>query len=53
MKQHEPDVLVLKYTTLTKDPRTGLLVAIGGTEKAADILQRTGGLLSAPARRAQ
>ncbi|WP_030592090.1 hypothetical protein [Streptomyces globisporus] len=47
MKQHEPDFLVLEYITVTKDPRTGLVVAIGGTEKAADILQRTGGFLSA------
>ena len=30
-----------------KDPRTGLVVAIGGTEKAAYILQRTGSFLSA------
>lgn len=41
MKQHEPDFLVLEYITITKDPRTGLVV-VGGTEKAADILQRTG-----------
>ncbi|MFD4022249.1 hypothetical protein ACFWRV_01840 [Streptomyces sp. NPDC058576] len=47
MKQHEPDFLALEYITITKDPRTGLVVAIGGTEKAADILQRTGGFLSA------
>ncbi|MGW3835115.1 hypothetical protein [Streptomyces microflavus] len=47
MKQTEPDFLVLEYITITKDPRTGLVVAIGGTEKAADILQRTGGFLSA------
>ncbi|GAA3500733.1 hypothetical protein GCM10019016_078400 [Streptomyces prasinosporus] len=44
----EPDFWVLEYVTITKDPRTGLVVAIGGTEKAADILQRTGGFLSAP-----
>ncbi|MEU4486680.1 hypothetical protein AB0H94_17635 [Streptomyces purpurascens] len=48
MKQAEPDFWVLEYNTITKDPRTGLVVAIGGTEKAADILQRTGGFLSAP-----
>ncbi|CAM5717128.1 Golgi phosphoprotein 3 (GPP34) OS=Streptomyces microflavus OX=1919 GN=Smic_08570 PE=4 SV=1 [Streptomyces microflavus] len=47
MNQHEPDFLVLEYITVTKDPRTGLVVAIGGTQKAADILQRTGGFLSA------
>ncbi|MGW4197101.1 hypothetical protein [Streptomyces sp. NPDC005004] len=42
----EPDFWVLEYVTITKDPRTELVVAIGGTEKAADILQRTGGFLS-------
>ncbi|MCC9705976.1 hypothetical protein E4N62_12355 [Streptomyces sp. MNU76] len=46
MKQTEPEFWVLEY--ITKDPRTGLVVAIGGTEKAAYILQRTGGFLSAP-----
>lgn len=48
MKQTEPDFWVLEYVTITKDPRTELVVAIGGTDKAADILQRTGGFLSAP-----
>ncbi|WP_234432133.1 hypothetical protein [Streptomyces sp. NRRL S-378] len=48
MKPGEPDFLVLEYVTITKDPRTGLVVAIGGTERAADILQRTGGFLTAP-----
>ncbi|MEJ8638959.1 hypothetical protein [Streptomyces sp. MS2.AVA.5] len=47
MKQSEPDFWVLEYVTITKDPRTNLVVAIGGTERAADILQRTGGFLSA------
>ncbi|MFE2518431.1 hypothetical protein ACFXG9_24340 [Streptomyces mirabilis] len=47
MKQPEPDFWVLEYVTITKDPRTDLVVAIGSTEKAADILQRTGGFLSA------
>ncbi|MEU9288342.1 hypothetical protein AB0D57_27485 [Streptomyces sp. NPDC048275] len=47
MRQTEPDFWVLEYVTITKDPRSGLVVAIGGTEKAADILQRTGGFLSA------
>lgn len=41
MKQPEPDFWVLEYVTITKDPRTDLVVAIGGTETAADILQRT------------
>ncbi|THC47335.1 hypothetical protein [Streptomyces sp. A1499] len=48
MKQTEPDFWVLEYVTVTKDPRTELVVAIGGTDKAADILQRAGGFLSAP-----
>ncbi|GAA3196537.1 MULTISPECIES: hypothetical protein [Streptomyces] len=43
----EPDFWVLEYVTITKDPRTGLVVAIGGTEQAADLLQRAGGFLSA------
>ncbi|MFF6813451.1 hypothetical protein ACFZAG_26735 [Streptomyces sp. NPDC012403] len=48
MNQTEPDFWVLEYVTITKDPRTGLVVAIGGTEQATDILQRTGGFLTAP-----
>ena len=48
MKQTEPDFWVLEYVTITKAPRTDLVVDIGGTDKAADILQRTGGFLSAP-----
>ncbi|MDI3418593.1 hypothetical protein [Streptomyces luteolus] len=47
MKQTEPDFWVLEYVTITKDPNTDLVVAIGGTEKAAYILQRTGGFRSA------
>jgi hypothetical protein len=35
MKQPEPVFWVLEYITITKDSRTGLLVAIGGTEQAA------------------
>ncbi|MGW0792923.1 hypothetical protein ACWD04_33150 [Streptomyces sp. NPDC002911] len=38
-----------EYVTITKDPRTDLVLAIGGTDKAADILQRTDGFLSAAA----
>ncbi|MEV5244423.1 hypothetical protein [Streptomyces werraensis] len=53
MRQGEPDFLVLEYVTITKDPRTGLVVAIGGTERAADILQRTGGFLTAPGPRGE
>ncbi|MER6331375.1 hypothetical protein ABT298_19010 [Streptomyces sp. NPDC001034] len=47
MTQAEPDFFVLEYVTITKDARSGLVVAIGGTEQAAGILQRTGGFLSA------
>ncbi|MET9556806.1 hypothetical protein [Streptomyces sp. NPDC006645] len=47
MNHGEPDFRVLEYVTITLDPRTGLVVAIGGTEQAADILQRTG-FLDAP-----
>ncbi|MFD8064342.1 hypothetical protein ACFXA0_24115 [Streptomyces cyaneofuscatus] len=46
MKQHEPHFLAMEYITITKDPRTGLVVAIGGTEQAAGILQQSGGFLS-------
>ncbi|MER5215364.1 hypothetical protein ABT063_33665 [Streptomyces sp. NPDC002838] len=48
MKQNEPDFLVLEYLTITKDPRTGLVVAIGGTQPVAGILQRSGGFLNVP-----
>jgi hypothetical protein len=34
---------VLDHVTITKDPRTDLVITIGGTEKATDILQRAGG----------
>ncbi|MET8714870.1 hypothetical protein ABZV52_17090 [Streptomyces sp. NPDC004735] len=44
-----PDFRVREYVTITKDPRTDLVLAIGGTDKAADILQRTDGFLSAAA----
>ncbi|MGW4441929.1 hypothetical protein [Streptomyces sp. NPDC004682] len=37
---------MLKYVTITTDPRTGLVVAIGGTRTVSDILQRTGGFLA-------
>ncbi|MEV8351879.1 hypothetical protein ACFVTT_24445 [Streptomyces niveus] len=42
MTHGEPGFRVLEYVTLTKDPRTGLVVAIGGTKQVADILQRSG-----------
>ncbi|MFD9925806.1 hypothetical protein ACFWZK_06480 [[Kitasatospora] papulosa] len=44
-----PDFRVREYVTITKDPRTDLVLAIGGTDKAADILQRTDGFHSAAA----
>ena len=44
----EPDFFALEYITITKDSRTGHVVAIGGTERAAGILPRTGGFLNAP-----
>ncbi|GAA2442452.1 hypothetical protein GCM10010433_49500 [Streptomyces pulveraceus] len=44
----EPDFIEQNYITITKDPRTELVVAIGGTERAAGILQRVGGFLNAP-----
>ncbi len=51
MTVKEPYFSALEYVTITKDPRTDLVVAIGGTEKAADILQRTGGFITAPGAR--
>ncbi|MFJ2876518.1 hypothetical protein [Streptomyces sp. NPDC087298] len=44
----EPRFFVQDYITITKDPRTELVVAIGGNGRAADILQRAGGFLNAP-----
>ncbi|MFB8352950.1 hypothetical protein [Streptomyces niveus] len=41
MNREEPDFRVLEYLTVTKDPRPGLVVAIGRTEQAAGILQRS------------
>lgn len=38
----EPRFFVQDYITITKDPRTELVVAIGGNGRAADILQRAG-----------
>ncbi|MGW1974221.1 hypothetical protein [Streptomyces sp. NPDC001889] len=43
----EPRFLVLDYVTITQDPRSRLVVAIGGDERAADILQATGHVVSA------
>ncbi|MCZ1006858.1 hypothetical protein [Streptomyces lydicus] len=44
----EPRFSVLEYVTITRDPGTQLVVAIGGTDRAAGILQTTGGFVSAP-----
>ncbi|MCC3778733.1 hypothetical protein [Streptomyces sp. UNOB3_S3] len=44
----EPRFFVLDYITITRDPRTQLVVAIGGDNKAAGILQTLGGFVSAP-----
>ncbi|AJT62530.1 hypothetical protein T261_0841 [Streptomyces lydicus] len=46
--EDEPQFFVLDYITITRDPRTQLVVAIGGDQRAAGILQTTGGFLSAP-----
>ncbi|WP_329295665.1 hypothetical protein [Streptomyces pseudovenezuelae] len=52
MKQTEPDFMVLEYVTITKDSRTGLVIALGGTQEAAGILQRNG-FLDAPGPRGE
>ncbi|NUS85373.1 MAG: hypothetical protein HOY75_22255 [Streptomyces sp.] len=44
----EPDFFVLDYITITRDPRTKLVVAIGGDERVAGILQTAGGFIDAP-----
>ncbi|MFP8959217.1 hypothetical protein ACLIYP_01405 [Streptomyces nanhaiensis] len=38
----EPEFMVMDYITITRDTRTGLVVAIGGDERAAGILQMAG-----------
>ncbi|MEU6230944.1 hypothetical protein [Streptomyces sp. NPDC047042] len=52
MRQSEPDFAVLEYITITKDSRTGLVIALGGTQEAAGILQRNG-FLHAPGPRGE
>ncbi|MCL3997181.1 hypothetical protein [Streptomyces lavenduligriseus] len=42
MKHAEPDFHVLDYVTITKDKRTGLVLALGGADQAAGIPQRAG-----------
>ncbi|MFG2349628.1 hypothetical protein [Streptomyces phaeochromogenes] len=44
----EPTFLVLDYVTITRDPKTALVVAIGGDQRAAGLLQTAGGFRSAP-----
>ncbi|MFJ7423357.1 hypothetical protein ACIQXD_32845 [Streptomyces uncialis] len=46
-EEGEPRFLVLDYVTITRDPRSRLVVAIGGDERAAGILQATGYFVSA------
>ncbi|MFG2800458.1 hypothetical protein [Streptomyces pseudovenezuelae] len=52
MRQGEPDFAVWEYITITKDSRTGLVIALGGTREAAGILQRNG-FLNAPGPRGE
>lgn len=42
MRPSEPDFAVLEYITIAKDSRTGLVIALGGTQEAAGIPQRNG-----------
>ncbi|MCZ0997553.1 hypothetical protein O1M63_04430 [Streptomyces mirabilis] len=42
MKPSKPDFAVWEYLTITKDSRTGLVIALGGAQEAAGILQRNG-----------
>lgn len=47
MKHAEPDFHVLDYVTITKDTQTGLVLALGGADQVAGLLQRAG-FLDAP-----
>ncbi|MGZ2362103.1 hypothetical protein LRE75_36510 [Streptomyces sp. 372A] len=47
-RDDEPTFFALDYVTITRDPRTRLVVAIGGDPRAAGILQTAGGFHSAP-----
>ncbi|MEU0305362.1 hypothetical protein [Streptomyces cyaneofuscatus] len=47
-RDNEPTFFALDYVTITRDPRTQLVVAIGGDAGAAGILQTVGGFRSAP-----
>ncbi|WP_329025757.1 hypothetical protein [Streptomyces sp. NBC_00690] len=44
----KPQFAVLEYISIARDPRTQLVVAIGGDERAAGILQTTGQFISHP-----
>ncbi|MGW6393102.1 hypothetical protein ACWFR1_21915 [Streptomyces sp. NPDC055103] len=44
----EPEFLLPNYVTITRDPRTQLVLAIGGNQRAAGILQTTGGFTHHP-----
>ncbi|WP_446038077.1 hypothetical protein [Streptomyces sp. SID1121] len=46
--EKQPQFLVHAYITITRDPRTQYVVAIGGDERAAGILQMYGGFVSVP-----
>ncbi|AJC55073.1 hypothetical protein [Streptomyces sp. 769] len=46
--EDEPRFFVLDYITITRDPRTQLVVAVGGDDRAAGILQTIGGFTNAP-----
>ncbi|MFI9210215.1 hypothetical protein ACIGW7_19015 [Streptomyces sp. NPDC053253] len=44
----EPEFLLPRYVTITRDPRTQLVLAIGGNQRAPGILQTTGGFTQYP-----
>ncbi|MFD5765329.1 hypothetical protein ACFWIN_05850 [Streptomyces sp. NPDC127049] len=44
----EPEFLLPHYVTITRDPRTRLVLAVGGDQRAAGILQATGGFTRHP-----
>ncbi|MEU8617340.1 hypothetical protein [Streptomyces sp. NPDC048623] len=44
----EPEFLLPRYVTITRDARTQLVLAIGGDQRAAGILQTTGGFTRHP-----
>ncbi|QPP05187.1 hypothetical protein G4Z16_00930 [Streptomyces bathyalis] len=46
--QPEPQFFVQDYITISRDHRTQLVIALGGNDKAAGILQTTGHFLPAP-----